>query len=248
MQTIQMDPAAGGELLRTIRLLKDLPDTALAALSSEVRWISTPKKEAVISHLAGDASVFFLATGKCRLSLTTPTGRGMGFRDLGPGAHFGEIAALTGAPRTLNVTAIQDCVLAECPQAVFLSFMERYPAFGATVAISLARMVAELTERMFELGTLALRFRLYGELLRLAKQGTATPDGVLIKGAPTQDAIASTIGAGREPVAKEFGFLKSEGLLVQRGRELLIRDIDELRRLMQERSGVAVSHVTDWPF
>ncbi|WP_395647622.1 Crp/Fnr family transcriptional regulator [Terricaulis sp.] len=247
MPPLEVSSDTALEGLRKIRALAEIPDPALVEAVPMLKWLKLSKKEKLVTHLAAETSVYFLISGKCRLALHTPGGRTIGFRRLAEGAHFGEIAALTGSPRTLDVTTVSDCVVAECPQDLFLSFMERYPKFASTVAISLARTVAGLTERMFELATLELRFRLYGELLRLAKEGAVVPEGVLIRDMPTQDMLASAIGAGREPVSKEIGFLKSTGLLKQKGRELLICDLDKIRRLMQERSGVAVSHVVDWP-
>jgi CRP-like cAMP-binding protein len=58
---------------------------------------------------------------------------------LAPGDLFGEIALLSGMPRTADVVAETDIELVVVDRARFFSYVEKHP----TVAITLLRIVAE---------------------------------------------------------------------------------------------------------
>jgi CRP/FNR family transcriptional regulator, cyclic AMP receptor protein len=139
--------------------------------------------------------------------------------------------------------------VAVCPASAFQDLLGRNAAFAERIAVSLARTVVLLTDRLFELAVLEVRFRLYSELLRLARGGEATPDGVIIRDAPTHEKLAGIIGAQREAVTREFSYLTEEGVLRQgKGkREFVIVDLDRLRDMVQKRAGVTATQLVDWP-
>jgi CRP/FNR family cyclic AMP-dependent transcriptional regulator len=118
--------------------------------------------------------------------------------------------------------------------------------FAEAIAVSLARNVVLLTDRLFELAALEVRFRLYAELLRLARNGEATDGGVLIRDAPTHETLASTIGAQREAVTREMSYLTAENIMVAWKREVLITDMQRLQEMVRQRAGLTASQIADW--
>lgn len=233
-------------LLRNIAILAPLSEEELDMLGAELAWRSLPEGAPVVTHLEQEADVYFILEGVCRVSMQTPQGRAVAIRELGPGDHFGEIAALTGAPRSVAVEAKTALLAAQCPGSAFREAMARNGAFASAVAAHLARSVVTLTDRLYELAALETRFRLYAELLRLARAGQPGPEGVLIAEAPTHEALASAIGAQRESVTRELRQLAGEGLVEQRRRALIVRDIDKLRQMVEHRGGRTVSQLVDW--
>lgn len=242
----QMNAADARNLLRKVKILAALSDEDLDALAGAVTWRPVQADEEVVSHLDRGTQVFFAVDGEFRARLETAIGRQVAFRQLPAGSHFGEIAALTNTPRSLGITAEMEGLLAECPADAFLALMARNGAFATAVAAHLARTVVALTDRVFELAALEVRFRIYAELLRLAAGGEHTSEGVLIHRAPTHEAIAATIGAQREAVTRELRALASEGLLRQTKREIVIHDIERLRELVRRRAGHTTSEAVDW--
>ena len=236
------EPGTLRERLRRIHILSDLSDDALDLLAPQLTWIRTEKKgQAIVTHLAEAHSILFLVEGKCRAQLTPAIGRPVVLRRLKPGAHFGEIALLAGTPRTVQIVADGACLVAECPASAFEELMRSNPGFARAIAASLAQTIVALTERVFELAALDVRYRLYAELSRLAKGGKRVGSGVLIEDMPTHVSIAATIGSQREAVGRELAALTDEGIVEQKGRTLLIRDIAELQRLVRRRAGPTTS-------
>jgi CRP/FNR family transcriptional regulator, cyclic AMP receptor protein len=241
-----MEAAEARVFLRKVRILAALSDADLDVLAAAVTWRKVHAGEQVVSHLDSGTEVFFAAEGAFRARLETAIGRQVAIRQLPEGSHFGEIAALMHTPRSLAISADTDGLLAECPADAFLALMTRNGDFATAIAAHLARTVVSLTDRVFELAALEVRFRIYAELLRLAASGEQTGEGLLIRNAPTHEEIAAAVGAQREAVTRELRALASEGLLRQTKRELLLLDIERLRELVRRRAGHTTSEAVDW--
>jgi len=84
---------------------------------------------------AGEAAteVFFISSGAVEVSV-----RGRRIR-LGPGDFFGEMALLSGAPRSADVTAIDYCQLLTLDQRDFQQFVSMYPDLRARLDAVAAR-------------------------------------------------------------------------------------------------------------
>ena len=234
------------ERLRTVRILATLTDTDLDKLSGRLTWRRVAAREEVVPHLDTGALVYFAVEGTFSAKLESAVGRKVAIRQLPPGSHFGEIAALSNTPRSLAITAETDGLLAECPADALIELIHSNGAFAVAVATHLALTVVSLTDRVFELAALEVRFRIYAELLRLAAHGEQTPEGILVKNAPTHDVIAAATGTQREAVTREMRFLANEGVLRQDKRELVILDSERLRDQLHRRAGATTSEAIDW--
>lgn len=241
-----MDPVEARTLLRKVKVFADLDVADLDQLAAHMSWQRVIAGEEVVSHLELDACVFFAIEGVFAARLQSAVGRKVAIRLLQPGSHFGEIAAITNTPRSVAIFADTDGMLAKCPAETFVGLIKSNGAFACVVASHLARTVISLTDRVFELAALEVRFRIYAELLRLSADAEATPEGLLIRNAPTHEAIGAAIGSPREAVTRELRFLASEGILQQSKRELLITSIDRLRQLLHQRAGATTSEAIDW--
>lgn len=243
-----MDDAQTRSQLRQVRILSPLGDDEIEALARAVSWREVKAGEEVVSHLAEGAEIFFVLEGRFEVRLLSPIGRHVLLRQLQCGSHFGELAALTGSPRSVSVSAETDGLIGECPREAFVAAMDANGVFARHVAAELARTVVHLTDKVFELAALEVRFRIYAELLRLARAGVATNEGVAIADAPTHEALAAAVGTQREAVTRELRALAAEGLLRQDRREIVIRDLERLRDLVRRRGGLTASQVVDWIF
>jgi len=236
-------------MLRRVHVLAHLDDAALSALGASLVWKQVKAGEIVVSHLSSDTQVYFVIEGVFATRLKTAAGRVVSIRQILPGSHFGEIAALANTPRSLAVIAETDGLIAECSQAAFVSLMQQDARLATSIAANLSRIVVQLTERVFELAALEVRFRIYAELLRLAANGeTADHGAVVIHGAPTHETIATAVGAQREAVTRELRQLASEGVVRQEKRDLIILKLERLRSLVRQRAGDTTSDAIDWRF
>ena len=113
---------------------------------------------------------------------------------------------------------------------------------NAAIASKLLRHLTAIirinNERIAELSTISAVQRIYRELLRLCEPGAGGKDAI-ISAMPTQQELASKIGATRETVARALGQLINTGVIERRGRTLLIRD-HEMLSVMADPDGETV--------
>jgi CRP-like cAMP-binding protein len=112
--------------------------------------------------------------------------------------------------------------------------LETEPKVAKALLEHFVAEIRELTTRVYEFSTLAVRYRIQAELLRLAR--LATPEGrtARIAPAPTHAEIASRTSTHREAVTRELNRLAKIGILEQRSRELWITDVERLAGLVLE--------------
>ena len=147
---------------------------------------------------------------------------------------FGEYAAIDARPRSANVEARTSCLVVSMPGAAFRHLLETEPTLAKALLEHFVAEIRELTTRVYEFSTLAVRYRIQAELLRLAR--LAAPEGRIarIVPAPTHAEIASRTSTHREAVTRELNRLAKMGILEQRSRELWITDVDRLAGLVHE--------------
>lgn len=188
--------------------------------------------ETVISHLDATRDVFIVLEGRLRVTLYSCAGREVDYRDVGPGDLVGELAAIDGAPRSATVAALEPARLAHLPATAFRELVETRPGFTMVLLQHLSAQIRRLTERVFELSTLAVRQRLRHELLRLAEEAGVRENRAEIRPAPTHFKLAARIGAYREAVSREMSVLQKAGLVEKRRGALIVHDRDKLERFV----------------
>jgi CRP/FNR family cyclic AMP-dependent transcriptional regulator len=225
------------DLLRNNVFFRNLDDAGFAAVSAACRYRRFTAWELIIGHKDESSDVLFLLSGLARVSIYASTGRQVSFRDIRPGAIFGELAAIDGRTRSASVECVEPCTAAIMSQKAFVQALADHPAFMMAVMRHLTEQVRNLTARVFEFSTLAVRNRVQAELLRLAGTPPPQTNEVSLSAAPTHAEIASRISTHREAVTRELRWLEKQGVVVQRGRTLRVKDLAKLRRLLEDFSG-----------
>ncbi len=220
--------AAGG--LARLAFLEDADPAALSAAAPLARWLAVGPGELVLDF--GDATddVFFVAEGAVRVVVRSPLGQEVILGDLGPGEVFGEMAAIDGAPRSANVTALHPSRLCRLPAAAFLEMALRSPAVSLRVMRVLTMRLRLQDARLFEHTILPVRYRLASELLRLSRpregRGAA---GRVVSPPPPQHVLAARVGARRETVSLMLAELARDGLLEVSARAIALPRPEALR-------------------
>ena len=225
------------ESLGSIALFKDLPARDLDALAKRCQWRRYAASEQIVGHMDETTDIFFIVDGKVRAISYALSGKEVMFRDIGAGEMFGEFSAIDGQPRSANVVAIADSLIVSMSKIVFWEVLADYPIVAATILKQLTKQIRDLTERVFEFSTLAVRNRIQAELLRLARENAGDKDSAVISPALTHAEIASRVSTHREAVTRELNNLARAGLIEQHGRVLIIRNIGQLARLVEEVLG-----------
>lgn len=230
-------PVTGsGVALGLAKLLQGVSRERLEQLSRECAWYRYEKGAEIISQQDKGRDVYFITSGEVRVRSYSVAGRQVSFRDVEVGAVIGDLAAVDGGPRSTDVTALGESVLAALPGAAFTRLLREEAVVHERYLCYLAGMVRTLTERVTELSTLDVSHRVQAELLRLARRSGASGNIASIDPAPTHAEIAEQISTRREQVTRELSALAKKGLLQKKGSSLVVTDLDGLERLVGESS------------
>lgn len=186
----------------------------------------------IIAQDTTTTDVYFISYGKVQFSLVSRNGRETILRDMGGGYIFGELSALDSLPRSVNVTAVEDCKLARLSGGDFKKFLEENPVAGRWMNQQLANRVRSLTEKTFQLSTMSVSSRIQNELVRMIQEAGNENDQTDLYDFPTHAKMAAKLGTHREAITKELRLLSSEGILQQSGRKVKIFSVSKLKLLL----------------
>jgi CRP-like cAMP-binding protein len=94
-----------------------------------------------------------------------------------------------------------------------------------------------MSERIYEFSALAVRYRIYAELLRMAGPPQAGGSAAVIRPFPTHAELASRLSTHREAVSRELSYLVRRGVIERRGDSLIVLDLARLSRMVDDARG-----------
>jgi len=205
---------------------------ALAKAAAAARWRTVEPGQVVVDEDEPSTDIFFVASGAVRVQLRAASGREVLLNEFGPGEFFGELAAIDGAPRAANVTAVARSRLCILPAQAFLDYIFATPAACHGLLKTLAAKLRLQTERTLEREALPVRLRLFSELLRLSRPRSGAPTERVVSPPPPHHELAARIGARREVVSRELSEMTREGWLARDRRAIRILRVAEMQRLV----------------
>ncbi len=217
------------ESLATIPFFAGLDPDALERLASSMRARRFRRGE-VIFHVGdpGDA-LFVIVSGDVKISLPSETGEEAILATLRPGAVFGELALLDGAPRSASATALTATETVVLPRDRFRELIATEAGVRDALLASIAGELRRLTQHVEELHFLDITGRLAARLVRLAQEGSATDDGgIRLRANLTQADLAAMVGCTRQSVNKLLGQFTDDGLIRQERDGIVITDLPGL--------------------
>ncbi len=134
-------PADFDALAGLLPALSRLGTAERQALLSHARVSEAPAGATVIRHGDRGDEAYFVLAGRAVAGVATPQGGYRSLSTLGPGDFFGEIAALTGAPRTANVVAEEPLTLMQVPAASLRALLGN-PLFGRLLLAKMGERLA----------------------------------------------------------------------------------------------------------
>src|ERR1017187_7391469 len=175
-----------------------------------------PKKQTIFAQGDSSDAVFYIQTGKVKLTVVSESGKEATIGILNEGDFFGE-GCLTGQPvRLCSATAMTDCSVMKIDKKSMMEVLHREHTFSDMfVAYLMTRKIRseeDLVDQLFN----SSEKRLARILLLLANFGKdGKPEPVIAK--ISQETLAEMIGTTRSRVSffmnkfRELGFVKYNG-------------------------------------
>ncbi len=219
------------ETLVGIDLARNLPGADRAALAGCCHGLVYEEGQIIVSPDDRDRAVYFVVTGSVRVAHYAGSGREVIFRELRPGAMFGELAAIDNEARSAHVLAGKQTRLVRIAQRDFLGLLERNGEINRALMTHLTRLVRLLSERVFEKDTYKVDARIHREILRQAEQNEIDNQAVIEH--HSDERLAHVVGTDRSAVNKALRRLQREKLLDKRPGRMTVPDVAALRRLVE---------------
>jgi CRP/FNR family cyclic AMP-dependent transcriptional regulator len=192
------------------------PDSFLATIGEGRRNLSIGMKQTIFAQGDGADAVFYIQSGKVKLTVVSKTGREATIGLLSKGNFFGEGALAGQTLRMGSASAMTDCELMRVDKKAMMQALHREHAFSDMfVAYLLARNIRyeeDLVDQLFN----SSEKRLARVLLLLAHFGKdGVPEVVVPK--ISQETLADMVGTTRSRVSffmnrfRKLGFIHYAG-------------------------------------
>lgn len=197
-----------------VRFSDALQPVELEALLSAGR-LQLYRSGDVIFH-QGDPTrhVVLLVGGAAKVSVLSTTGREVMLALRGPGDILGEMAAVSGLPRTARVTALGPVRGLNLPPEAMDLLLKTYPHMSSVLLLVMAARLQESDRHRLDLAARSVRGRVAGRILDLADEfGRPIEEGVEISARLSQQDIADWTSASREAVAQALRRFRARGAI-----------------------------------
>lgn len=218
--------------LKKLPLLQDLTHDTLLRLAESVQFLEVRRRH--VLYLPGDPgrAVFFLSSGRVKISKVTRDGKELTLDYRGPGDLFGELCLIDGGPREEMAEAMDSSLIVEVERNQFERLIQREGIVGYRLSKILAQRRRDIENKLENLIFKDVNAKLAELLLRLATEyGIDDSRGTLVALKITHQEMANLIGSTRETVSLTLSQFKRSGLIQTEGRKVILADREGLRAL-----------------
>ncbi len=189
-----------------------------------------------------DAGDFLVAikSGRIRLSISTPEGRELVLRHVGPGEVVGELALIDGRPRTADATAVEKTEGWVLHRGDFLLAVEKEPHLGFVLAQHLCGLLRSTNHQMESIALYDLRMRAVRFFLFTLREvfGEKIPAKAVLHLLLNQSELAAILGATRPKLNQVLQGLVAERA-IRRDGDLILCDRGRLLQMVAEHEAQA---------
>lgn len=215
-----------------LKVLSDLPDFStfqpeLLRLIAEIAVQKTYRQgEFVFLEEEPCLGLYIAQNGWLRAVKTSPNGRELVVRYVGPGETFNEIGVLAAGKNWISVEALEPVQVIIIPREAVLNLIDHHPALAKAI-------IQNLTDRILYAMNMIVDMSLHKVENRLARflLDQATGDSINRKKWATQAAIASHLGTVPVVINRAFRSFVEEGLIDLERERVRIINRTELERI-----------------
>ena len=214
-----------GASIAQASLFSTLSPEAVDDLARRASIKRVASRNTIVSQDEAGESMFLIITGRVKVGIFGENGREVTLSVLRAGQCFGEMSLFDGKERSANCIATEPTTLAVLHRQDLMQHIARYPATALNLLGYMAGRLRRADESIAQLALCDVNERLIHRLVNLAEEeGTEADEGILVRRRPTQQELANMIGSCRETISRAFNQLAREGLIIARGRSLVVTD------------------------
>jgi len=151
---LKLEPVELGEVApqsSIVPLFSDLTQEEFNEFTKRMVFHTVPAGKVIVREGEGGASVYVVTRGTVRVT-TTMDGKQLELAILQPSDFFGEIAFLTGKPRTATVEAAEECDILEVPEDKIADLIRQKPRIREVMQNYYDQRVANTLQKLKGIG------------------------------------------------------------------------------------------------
>jgi CRP/FNR family transcriptional regulator, cyclic AMP receptor protein len=213
---VQQEVLAG---LKKIPFLSKLSDEILIALADKAKSAKFAKHTTIMMEGDETSSLYIILSGKVRVFSSDDKSKEVTLMIQEPGSYFGEIALLSEEPRSASVATLETTVCAVVSKSDFINWLTAHPE----VAIDLLGVLSEKVRHLTDKVRLMALSNVYERAVKALQAMAVTENNVtVIHNRPTQQELASMVGASREMINKIMHELTKGGYITIADKVMII--------------------------
>ncbi|CAN5867866.1 Crp/Fnr family transcriptional regulator [soil metagenome] len=217
------DPARIRATIARSPLFAAMPIAAIEDLTARVAVRRVAVGSAIVSQDEPGDAMFIIMSGRVKVVIFGESGREVTLSLLKGGDSFGEMSLFDQAPRSAHCLAVEPTVLLVLSREDLMKHMHAHPRTAVNLLGEMSRRLRRADETIAQLALCDVNERLIHRLIALGREEGATgPDGLVVRRRPTQQELANMIGSCRETISRAFNQLARDGLIIPRGRSLVV--------------------------
>ncbi|MEK7679164.1 MAG: Crp/Fnr family transcriptional regulator [Deltaproteobacteria bacterium] len=199
------------QILSRNPLFSGLEDFYIKDLAAKGDVRSWPAGSQVIVEGETGEEVYFITSGKVKVTLYGEEGREIVLAGLREGDVLGEMAIIDDKPRSANVEAVSVLECLVINKAAFLEYLARHHRVYGRLFAYLTGRLREATRKIGGLALLDVCGRIAHTLIGMSRAGA--DEKVISIERPTHEEIAAMIGSSREVVSRALKKMTQEGYI-----------------------------------
>lgn len=198
------------------------PIRSCEELRQHATFKAYPKKSIIVNEQDMDTCVYFILSGAVKITSFSTQGNEVWHNTHKAGWTFGEMAAISGSPRSATVTTTEKTKLAVISQAHFLEVLNNNPAISMIFLKDMIRRLGIATRLTHELVSMNVATRLAAEFIRLTSSTPNAEGEYPIHPSPSVAEIARQMNIRRETVSKIISIYEGKGILRRENRKFIV--------------------------
>ncbi len=218
--------------LANLALFRELTAEQRARIADSTRQLRVARGDVLFHRGDPAAGMYVIVFGQIKLSFVSSTGVEKVVEILDQGQSFGEAVMFLDLPHVVTAQALADSLLLFVPKETVFESIDRDPVFARRLLGGLSRRLHQLIADVESYSTRSGTERVIGFLLRdchAADQAEGS-GSVEIQLPVAKGIIASRLNLTQEHFSRILHDLSSLGLIEVKGRRILVRDLERLRK------------------
>lgn len=214
------------------RVFSHVPRAALQTLADSARLSLLGTRETLFAMGDPGQALFIITTGWIKLVRTGANGRDIVLELAGAGSLFGELAAITGAPRGANAVALAPTRVLAINADMLVPTLRQYPDSLLELTRIVCDRLAKVNAQLEDTLSVSAEVRLARALIRLAALNeNPSEEGLLADLGLSQKDLGDATGLSREGTNKQLALWRDAGLIRLEGRIVALLDPLRLQQI-----------------